>query len=84
MYKTEGIIVFVDSVDSSSRLMYWDVGTDSEGENLEMALLEQNQQVQQLLEPQLYERAAQLSRRLMQKADSFGKTLMLGKIEGRR
>ena len=54
---------FTDFIDSSCRLMFWDVSADSEGEDLEMSSLEQNPQVQPVLEPPLYERAEQLSQR---------------------
>ena len=52
---------FMDFVDSSCRLMFWDVFATSEGNNLQMSSLEQTQQSQMVLEQQLYERAAQLS-----------------------
>ena len=54
---------FIDFVDSSCRLMFWDVSAATEGENLQMSPLEQTQQSQTVLEQQLYERAAQLSAR---------------------
>ena len=54
---------FTDFVDSSCRLMFWDVSAATEGENLQMSPPEQTQQPQMVLEQQLYERAAQLSAR---------------------
>ena len=54
---------FTDFIGSSCRLMFWDVGADSEGEDLQMQPLEQFRPPQPVLEPQLYERAAQLSAR---------------------
>lgn len=54
---------FTDFVDSSCRLMFWDVFAETEGENLQMSSPEQSQQSQTVLEQQLYERAAQLSAR---------------------
>ena len=54
---------FTDFIDSSCRLMFWDVSAATEGENLQMSPLEQTQQSQPVLEQQLYERAAQLSAR---------------------
>ena len=52
---------FTDYRDSSCHLMFWDVSTDSEGEDLEMFSLEQSPQAQPVLESQLYERAERLS-----------------------
>jgi hypothetical protein len=43
--------------------MFWDVSAATEGEDLQMSPPEQTQQSQTVLEPQLYERAAQLSAR---------------------
>ena len=54
---------FTDFVDSSYRLMFWDVNTDCEGENLQMLPLEETQLSQPVVEASLYERAAQLSDR---------------------
>lgn len=54
---------FTDFVDSSCRLMFWDVSAETEGENLQMSPPEQTQQPQTVLEQQLYESAAQLSTR---------------------
>ena len=54
---------FTDFIDSSCRLMFWDVSAAAEGENLQMSSLEQTHQSQTVLEQQLYERAAQLSAR---------------------
>ena len=54
---------FTDFVDSSYRLMFWDVNAHCEGEDLQMQPLEQIQQPQNVVEAALYERAAQLSQR---------------------
>ena len=54
---------FTDSVDSSCRLMFWDVNANCDGEDLQMLPLEETRQPQPVLESSLYERAAQLSRR---------------------
>ena len=54
---------FTDFIDSSCRLMFWDVSAATEGENLQMSSPEQTQQSQTVLEQQLYDRAAQLSER---------------------
>lgn len=54
---------FADFVDSSCRLMFWDVFAETVGENLQMTPLEQTQPSQPVLERQLYERAAELSER---------------------
>ena len=54
---------FIDFIDGSCRLMFWDVGLGSAGEELQMELLGTAQPFQAVLEHQLYERAAQLSSR---------------------
>ena len=54
---------FVDFVDSSCCLMFWDVSAATEGENLPMSSPEQPQQSQTVLERKLYERAEELSGR---------------------
>ena len=54
---------FTDFVDSSCRLMFWDVNAQCDGESLQMLLLEETQQSQMVVEASLYERAAQLSER---------------------
>ena len=54
---------FTDFVDGSCRLMFWDVGVDSVGADLQMAPLGAAQQPQAVPEQQLYNRAAQLSAR---------------------
>ena len=54
---------FLDFIDSSCRLMFWDVGAAAEGDNLQMSLSGTAQQPQPVVESQLYERAAQLSQR---------------------
>ena len=54
---------FTDFTDSSCRLMFWDVNAESTGEDLPLTPLGEAESTQTLLEPQLYERAAQLSQR---------------------
>ena len=54
---------FTDYIGSSSRLMFWDVNAPCEGEDLQMSDPEAIQQVQPVLERQLYERAEELSQR---------------------
>lgn len=54
---------FTDFVDTSCRLMFWDVNADSAGEALQMLPAEEIQPSQQLVEASLYERAAELSQR---------------------
>ena len=54
---------FTDFMDSSCRLMFWDVNAKTEGEDLQMSDPGAAQPSQPLLEPQLYERAAELSKR---------------------
>lgn len=53
---------FTDTIDSSCRLMFWDVNAEIAGEDLQLLPGQQAQQPQTLLE-QLYQRAEQLSRR---------------------
>ena len=54
---------FADFIDSSFRLMFWDVSADMDGEDLEMSLPEQIPQIPPVVEPQLYERAGEISQR---------------------
>ena len=54
---------FVDYLDGTCRLMFWDVNSGSKEEDLPLSAPEEPQQVQSVLEAQLYERAAELSRR---------------------
>ena len=54
---------FVDYLDGVSRLMFWDVNSGSKDEDLPLSTPEEPQQVQSVLEAQLYERAAELSQR---------------------
>ena len=54
---------FTDSVDSSCRLMFWNVSAVSDGADLPMSSPKQAQPPQTVLEQQLYERAEQLSAR---------------------
>ena len=53
---------FTDFMNSSCRLMFWNVNVDTTGENLQMAPLENSQPSQPVVEASLYERAAQLSK----------------------
>ncbi len=54
---------FTDFFDSSCQLMFWNVNTDCEGEDLQMLPLGETQQSQSVVESSLYKRAAQLSQR---------------------
>jgi hypothetical protein len=54
---------FTDFMDSSCRLMFWDVYAATEGESLPLEPYGAAQPVQPVLEAALYERAAQLSMR---------------------
>lgn len=54
---------FTDFLDSSCRLMFWDVNADCEGNNLQMLPLGETLNSQPLVESSLYKRAAQLSQR---------------------
>ena len=54
---------FMDFLDGAWQLMFWDVWYDTEGEDLQMLSLEAAQQPQSVVEPQLYEKARQLSQR---------------------
>ena len=54
---------FTDFMDSSCRLMFWDVHAATEGEDLQMQPVGEAEQSQPVVEASLYERAAQLSQR---------------------
>lgn len=54
---------FFDFLDGTTRLMFWDVSVETEGEDLELAPLGPAEKSDPVLEPQLYERAAELSER---------------------
>lgn len=54
---------FTDFWNGSCRLMFWDVGADTEGENLKLEALGAAEQSEPVVEPQLYERANELSQR---------------------
>ena len=54
---------FTDFLDGTSRLMFWDVSAETEGDNLELPPLGAAEKPEPVLEPQLYEQAAELSRR---------------------
>lgn len=62
---------FADFVDSSCRLMFWDVRSDSTGESLEVITESEIPSSEPLLEAGLYERAAELSQR-------FGVEILIG------
>ena len=61
---------FMDFIGSSSRLMFWDVNSDSEGEDLQQTSPGAALNTESVLEPQLYERAQALS-------DRFGVEILL-------
>ena len=54
---------FVDFLDGTTHLMFWDVGAETQGEALEFTSLGAAQQPEYVLEHQLYQRAAELSER---------------------
>lgn len=54
---------FIDYIDASYRLMFWDVNAYMDGENLPMSQAEAVQQTQSVVDSSLYQRAAQLSQR---------------------
>ena len=54
---------FTDFIDSSCRLMFWDVGPATGGEDLQLDPMDAALQSRLVVEAQLYERAAQLSHR---------------------
>lgn len=54
---------FTDFLDGTSRLMFWDVGAETEGEDLKLLPLGSAEKPEPVLEPQLYERAEELSKR---------------------
>ena len=54
---------FTDFDGVSSRLMFWDVRPDTEGDDLPMSSLGEAQQSQPVVEQQLYKRAEELSQR---------------------
>lgn len=54
---------FTDYTDPGCRLMFWDVAAQTEGQDLVLVPGEQAQQVQYVVEPQLYARAEQLGQR---------------------
>ena len=54
---------FTDFMDSSCRLMFWDISAETEGASLQMSAPEQPQPPQRVLDQSLYERAEELSRR---------------------
>ena len=54
---------FTDFIDGSSRLLFWDVEMDTEGEDLEMMPMEVVQKTEHVVEQQLYDRAEELSNR---------------------
>ena len=54
---------FVDTIEGSSRLMFWDIDEASQGEDLALIPMEEPQKPQPLLEQAFYERAQTLSER---------------------
>ena len=56
---------FTDFMDSSCRLMFWDISAETEGASLQMSAPEQPQPPQRVLDRSLYERAEELSRRFI-------------------
>lgn len=54
---------FTDFMDSTCRLMFWDTKADTEGEDLQLSSPGQVQQIQTVVEQQLYDRAEELSQR---------------------
>ena len=54
---------FTDFIGSSSRLMFWDVRTDTDGEALQLVPLDTVQAPEPVLEQQLYQKATELSQR---------------------
>lgn len=54
---------FVDYIDATPHLMFWNVKEDTEGENLTMTPSQSAQQTKPVLEAQLYEKAKNLSQR---------------------
>lgn len=54
---------FTDFIDGSSRLLFWDVAADTEGEDIQMMPLEEVQKSGYVVEQQLYDRAQELSDR---------------------
>lgn len=54
---------FTDFIESSWRLLFWDISAAAEGENLQTTPLEQTQPSQAVLEQHLYERAEKMSQR---------------------
>ena len=54
---------FTDYMDSSCRLMFWDVDADTAGENLQLLPLDSAQKSEPVVEAELYERAEELSHR---------------------
>ena len=62
---------FTDFLDGTTRLMFWDVGADTKGEDLQMTPLAAARQPEYILEPQLYRLAEELS-------DRFGVDIRIG------
>ena len=54
---------FVDTIEGSSRLMFWDIDEASQGEDLTLIPVEESQKPQPVLEQAFYERAQTLSER---------------------
>ena len=54
---------FTDFMDGSSRLLFWDVSADTEGQDLQMTPLDAVQKPEPVVEAALYQRAEELSKR---------------------
>ena len=54
---------FTDFLDGTSRLMFWDVSAETEGEDLQISPVGSAQKPEPVLESRLYQRAEELSRR---------------------
>ena len=54
---------FTDFMDGSCRLVFWDVSTDTEGNDLQMTPLDTVQRSEPVVEAALYQRAEELSKR---------------------
>ena len=54
---------FTDFIDGSSRLLFWDVAADTDGEDIQMMPLDAVEKTEYVMEQQLYDRAQELSNR---------------------
>ena len=62
---------FTDTIEGTTRLMFWDIDAQTQGEDLALTPVEQPQTPQRLLDDALYERAEALSER-------FGVKILIG------